>query len=251
MLRLLTNTIAKSTADRCSVGTRHLVDGCPAVEMIGLTVFRNHLPVLNDINLLVHQGELVAIMGPNGAGKSTLLKCLAGALRLNRGEVRWFGGSEIRSPNVRQYVGFVGHECSLYSELTVLENLIFAGRMHRLEWPRNRAIQSLETAGLEWSAHRRVGTLSQGLRRRVAIVRALMHDPMLILLDEPFASLDTNGRRSLEGLFRGWRNAGRTVCFASHDVCQSRLLADRIVSLDCGCIAASDTSDSVAMRRSA
>jgi ABC-2 type transport system ATP-binding protein len=123
--------------------------------------------------------------------------------------------------------------------------------MHGVARPGDRAMKSLEAAGLAWTAHRRVGTLSQGLRRRLAIVRAQMHEPRLVLLDEPFASLDTKAQQWLEWLFREWRSRGRSVCFASHDVCQSRLLADRIVWLDCGRIAASEAPDSASMRRSA
>jgi ABC-type multidrug transport system ATPase subunit len=251
MFRQLTKTFAQCRRARSGGSIGHAVDRCPAIETTGLTVFRRHLPVLDDIRLVVRQGEIVAIMGPNGAGKSTLLKCLAGAMRFNRGDVRWFGSSEIRSPILRQRVGFLGHECSLYSELTVLENLIFAGRMHSIDRPGDRAIRSLEAAGLGWTAQRRVGALSQGLRRRVAIIRALVHEPRLILLDEPFASLDIKGRQWLEGLFREWRNGGQTVCFACHDVPQSRLLGHRIVWLDCGRVAGLETSDSASARRSA
>jgi ABC-type multidrug transport system ATPase subunit len=221
------------------------------IETTGLTVFRRHLPVLNDIHLVVQQGEIVAIMGLNGAGKSTLLKCVAGAMRFNRGHVRWFGSSAIPSPILRQRVGFLGHECSLYSELTALENLTFAGRMHGIDRPGDRALSSLESAGLGWTAHHRVGALSQGLRRRVAIIRAVIHAPRLILLDEPFSSLDIKGQQWLEGLFQKWRNGGQTVCFACHEVPQSRLVADRMVWLDCGRVAGFDASNSASARRSA
>jgi heme ABC exporter ATP-binding subunit CcmA len=225
----------------------------PAVDMIGLTVFRRHLPVLYDINLVIHHGETVAIMGPNGAGKSTLLKCLGGFMRLNRGEIRWSGDSNARSPEVRRQIGYVGHECMSYGELTALENVTFAGRMHGVDRPRDHAMKLLNDSGLGCAAHRRAGDLSQGMRRRLAIARALVHNPVLILLDEPFSSIDTEGQRWLDGLFRQWRDKGRTVCFAYHDVCQSRRLADRILWLDCGRVAAIEPSesDSATARRSA
>jgi heme ABC exporter ATP-binding subunit CcmA len=225
----------------------------PAVDMIGLTVFRRHLPVLYDINLVIQHGETLAIMGPNGAGKSTLLKCLGGFMRLNRGEIRWSGDSNARSPEVRRQIGYVGHECMSYGELTALENVTFAGRMHGVDRPRDHAMKLLNDSGLGCAAHRRAGDLSQGMRRRLAIARALVHNPVLILLDEPFSSIDTEGQRWLDGLFRQWRDKGRTVCFACHDVCQSRRLADRILWLDCGRVAAIEPSesDSATARRSA
>jgi ABC-type multidrug transport system ATPase subunit len=200
--------------------------------------------LLCDINLAIQQGEQLAIMGPNGAGKSTLLRCLAGAARLDSGDVQLFGDSIAQSPEVRRHIGFVGHECGLYSELTAMENLMFAGRMYGVERPAERARQLLQEGGLEWTAHRSVGKLSQGIGRRLAIARALIHEPTLILLDEPFASLDADGRRWLERLFQQWRCERRIVCFANHDIHQSRLLADRIVWLHRGRVVAHERSDS-------
>ena len=204
------------------------------VEAIGITVVRNRVPVLREVVLSVRPGETVALMGPNGAGKSTLLRCLAGAARPDRGTIRWFGNAAGRSMADRRRIGLAGHESGLYFELTALENLIFAARMYGVVRPDNRAKELLAAAGLEPLTNRLVGQLSQGLRQRLAIARAVVHEPQLILLDEPFASLDAQGRDWLEQLFRQWRRAGRTVCFVSHDVRDSRGLADRLVSLDAG-----------------
>jgi ABC-type nitrate/sulfonate/bicarbonate transport system ATPase subunit len=115
-----------------------------------------------------------------------------------------------------------------------LENLTFAGRMSGVTRPCEQAKQILASAGLKPIADRPVRQLSQGVRQRLAIARAVIHQPRLILLDEPFASLDAQGRRWLEQRFNQWRHAGRTVCFAGHDALQSRGLADRIVSLEAG-----------------
>ena len=97
--------------------------------------------------------------------------------------------------------------------------------------------------GLELQAHRPAGQLSQGMRQRLSIVRALVHEPRLIVLDEPSSSLDAAGRQWLERLFQRWRHAGRTVCFVSHDAAQSRSLADRVVHLDAGKIVAIEKGD--------
>lgn len=199
-----------------------------------MCVVRNRVAILNDISLQIRVGEAVAILGPNGAGKSTLLKCFAGAVRPDRGELCWFGNSSASSPKVRRKIGFSGHEHGLYGELTTLENLVFAARMYGLENPAKHVESALAAASLIHLSNKRVALLSQGLRQRVAIVRSTIHNPPLVLLDEPFASLDRQGRAWLDSLFATWRQSGQAVCFASHDAVHSRELADRLVTLDCG-----------------
>lgn len=209
-------------------------DTSSIVEGTGLTVVRGRLAILRDIDLAIRRGETVAVMGANGAGKSTLLKCLAGALRPSSGEIRWFENAASGAVAVRQQIGLVGHETGLYVELTAAENLIFAARMHGLDFPRQRAERLLAELGIGPLADWPVGRLSQGARRRLAIARANVHEPTFIVLDEPYASLDAAGHVWLEQLFRTWRAQQRTVCFASHDVEQSRRLADRVIWLDAG-----------------
>ena len=206
--------------------------------MTGVSAVYGRVPVLCDIDLAVAQGESIAVMGPNGAGKSTLLKCLVGAVRPAAGHVRWFGEATTRRDVVCRQIGFVGQECGLYAELTALENLLFAGRMNGVANIHDRARALLTDAGLELQAHRPAGQLSQGMRQRLSIVRAVVHEPRLIVLDEPSSSLDAAGRQWLERLFQRWRHAGRTVCFASHDAAQSHNFADRVVQLDAGKIVA-------------
>lgn len=219
------------------VSTRNII------ELKDVSVVRGRVPVLNEVNLNVADGETVALMGANGAGKSTLLKILAGALRPPKGEIRLLGGS-LSSSAARRQIGFLGHESGLYGELTVLENLMFAARMHDLSSRTGRADQLLSQAGLKDMAHRPVARLSQGIRRRVAILRAVVHNPRLILLDEPFTGLDVDGYRWLENCFGEWRAAQRAVCFACHDLTQGNRLADRVVQIDSGRIAAAEPSAS-------
>lgn len=205
-----------------------------AITVSKLTAAYGRMSVLRDIDLEVCEGESVAIMGPNGAGKTTLLKCLIGAVRPAAGSVTWFGEAVTRTQAVRRQVGYVGQESGLYPELTVLENLIFSGRMYGVANIHEQAELLLANARLESHANRFAGQLSKGMQQRVAIVRALVHEPRLIVLDEPSSNLDVEGRHWLELLFEGWRQAGQTVCFASHDVAQTNALADRIVELAAG-----------------
>jgi heme exporter protein A len=223
------------------------------IESKNLTVYRSLIPVLNDISFTVRACEFVAVDGANGAGKTTLLKCMAGAVRPDRGIVTWFGKTSRCSAAVRRQIGFAGHECGLYAELTALENLVFAARMHGLAYPAERAMVSLANADMKEIAHRPVRQMSQGMRQRLAIVRAALHDPPLILLDEPFASLDSQGRGWLEQLFNQWRHAGRTVCWVNHNSAQNLQLADRILALHAGSMLEVKTTPNRAkrLRRSA
>ncbi len=230
------------TKPRTKTTNRSTSRGTPAVEAAGLSVALGRVPVLRDVDLAVGRGESVALMGPNGAGKSTLLRCLAGSLRAGRGVVRWSGRPATRSTDGRRQIGYVGHECGLYAELTALENLIFFGRMYGVRGVHKRARALLAACGIAARADDPVGRLSRGLQQRVAIARALVHDPPLVLFDEPFANLDVDGRRWLAELFHEWRQAGRTICFATHDVRQGHTLADRIVWLDAGRVRAIEAS---------
>ncbi len=209
--------------------------------------------VLRDVDVAVAEGEVIAVIGPNGAGKSTLLKCLVGAMRPVAGRVCWFGQANARSYQVRRQIGYLGQECGLYAELTALENLLFAGRMNGVAHVLDRATALLAEGGIESQAHRPAGQLSQGMRRRLAIARASLHEPRLIVLDEPFSNLDAASRLWLDRLFQRWRRTGRTVCFASHDAAQCRNLADRVIHLDAGRIVAIERPDRLptALQRSA
>ena len=234
MLRKSVNTLMRAWAGDYAANQVLCRRGGYAVEVVGLGAVYERVPVLRDVDLAIAEGESIAVMGPNGAGKSTLLKCLVGAVRPAAGRVCWFGEATTRCNQVRRQIGYVGQESGLYGELTALENLLFAGRMNGIANVRDRAAALLVEGGIESQTHRPAGQLSQGMRQRLAITRVLMHDPQLIILDEPSSNLDAAGRQWLEQLFEKWQRAGRTVCFASHDAAQSRNLAHRIVHLDVG-----------------
>jgi ABC-type multidrug transport system ATPase subunit len=203
--------------------------------------------VLRNINLEMAIGETLAVMGPNGSGKSTLLTCLAGAVRPVAGSIRWFGEGSARCHRVRKQIGFVGQQMGLYAELTVMENLVFAGRMHGIQNVHARVAHVLVDGGMAPLAHRLAGQLSQGTRQRIATLRALVHGPRLLVLDEPSASLDEEGQQWLRRLLERWHDAGQTVCFATHDATLCCTAADRIIRLHSGQIVATERS-SCAMR---
>ncbi len=210
-----------------------------AVQAVSLTCVRGRVRVLDGLDLAVKQGEILAITGANGAGKTTLIKSVAGALRPHSGGLIWFGHASAPSAAVRRHIGYAGHECGLYRDLTAFENLLFSARMHGLDSPGDIVANLLRESGLERIADCLIAKLSQGICRRLAIARAIIHRPKLILLDEPFTSLDIQGQMWLERQFQKWRLDGATVCFSSHNLDHCRGLAHRVVRLDRGRIMAS------------
>jgi len=201
---------------------------CSALEAQNVSYIRGRTAVLRDLNLTVACGDIVALLGANGVGKTTLLECLAGVLRPTGGGVHWFGEAGSDSTSSRRWVGFLGHESSLYHSLTAWENLHFAGRMYGLDQPEDRVEEVLSSFQLKSHAHRPTGSLSRGMRQRLAIARAMLHEPVILMLDEPFTSLDDSARDSLEELLRAMRRSGMAILMTSHDPAQSRNLADRI-----------------------
>jgi heme ABC exporter ATP-binding subunit CcmA len=188
-----------------------------ALEARNLSVMRDNRVVIHGVNLTLASGEIVALVGCNGVGKTTLLQCLAGALRPAGGEVLWQGESDRFSPAARKLVGFVGHESSLYLALTAQENLLFAGRMSGIDEPEKRTSNLLSLAGLEDHAAKKMAQLSRGMRQRLAVCRAVIHDPAIVLLDEPFTSLDGDGRNWLTSFLCEMRKRNRAILLTTHE----------------------------------
>jgi len=206
----------------------------PAIEAHRLAKAFGRRIVLRDLGLAIGEGETVALMGSNGAGKTTLLRCLAAILRPTAGHVRWFGEPAASGPEMRRLVGVLGHGNLLYPHLTLRENLLFAARMYDLSRPDDTADRWLRSAGLEWAAKRPASGLSRGMAQRAGLARALLHEPKILLLDEPFAGLDVEGASWLAGTLQDLCNRGRTICFATHDPARARQLADRSLYLRAG-----------------
>jgi heme exporter protein A len=187
--------------------------------------------VLDALELEIAAGESVALTGANGAGKTTLLGCLASALRPDGGEVRWFGRRAGRDAALRRQVGLLAHDSALYPHLTLRENLFFAARMCGVDHPRQHADRWLDLSGMARHAEVLPTRLSRGMRQRLAVARALIHDPPLLLLDEPFTALDAAGAQWLLRLLVDLRGRGRTICFVTHQQDKIQLLAQRILEL--------------------
>jgi heme exporter protein A len=196
--------------------------------------------VLRGLDFRVEAGEFVALLGPNGAGKTTFLRILASLSRPSLGEVVIAG---YRLPSqaaaVRQRLGVVSHLPLLYGDLTADENLRFYGRMYTVPRLDQRIVEVLDLVGL--SARRRdlVRTYSRGMQQRLAIGRAMLHDPEVILFDEPYTGLDQEASNMLDGVLRQVAGLGHTVVMTSHDLARTADLASRFDVLSRGVVAAS------------
>jgi heme ABC exporter ATP-binding subunit CcmA len=207
----------------------------PYLEIKGLKKSFALKPILRGIDLELNQGERWALMGANGAGKTTLLRILAGLTAPSAGSVRIDGLDLVQdAQRVRRLVGFVGHQPYLYDDLTALENLHFFGRMYAVKDAQQRARALLHRVGLEKRAQERVNTLSRGQVQRLALARALLHSPRLLLLDEPDTGLDEQGNKLLETLVDEHVAQDGAVLFATHQLEHAQKLADSIITLDNG-----------------
>ena len=172
---------------------------------------------LSQVSFTCDAGEIIGLLGPNGAGKSTLLNILATLLSPSKGTVtygdRTGGGAEIRAD-----IGMLGHDLFLYPELTARENLTFFGQLYGLPDVPRAVAAALEHAGLAARADDFVSGFSRGMRQRVALERALLHDPRLILLDEPFTGLDQASTAALVARLRERQRAGCLIVLATHDL---------------------------------
>jgi heme exporter protein A len=190
---------------------------------------------LSRVTMTVRAGEIVGLFGPNGAGKSTLLGILSTLARPTGGEVRYGGrlAREVGDP-LRARIGVLGHDLFLYGDLTARENLAFFGRLYGLRDANARVAEALAHARLDARANDRVSGFSRGLRQRLALERALLHGPRLVLLDEPFTGLDDESASLLVARLRSLRDRGAIVLMATHDFESADGLVDRAVCLNEG-----------------
>jgi heme ABC exporter ATP-binding subunit CcmA len=202
-----------------------------AIALRGVSREYGERLALRDVSLELPRGATLVVLGPNGAGKTTLLRILATLLRPSGGEVSVLGSSLPRDAwRVRGRIGFLGHEPLLYRELTVAENLAFHARLHGLgENGEGRARRLLEQVGMEGRAGERVVNLSAGMRQRVAVCRAALHDPELYLLDEPLAHLDPEAAELIEPVIGA--GEGRTRVLVTHDPDRGLHEADVVLAL--------------------
>lgn len=209
----------------------------PAVELVRVSRLYDGFAALSDISLRVRPGAAVLLLGENGAGKSTLLRLIAGLITPTSGTVSVLGAQPHER---RERLAFMSHAPLLYDELTALENLRYFAELYRDACPNLDPERALHDVGLDPALSRRVGDFSQGMRQRASLARALMLEPDLLLLDEPFSNLDAVSARQMVDHLRiflarpGRNGARRTLFLTTHQAELARPLASSVLHLSAG-----------------
>lgn len=219
----------------------------PVLEVTGARVAFAGRPALRGVSLRLAPGEVLALLGPNGAGKSTLIRIISGRLAPQRGAVTVDGLDPARDGRARRKVGIVPQGIALFEKLSARENLVAFGRLMGVAPGAvgRAADDALTRVGLSQRAGDLVGTLSGGMRRRINIAAALMHQPRVVILDEPTAGLDHQSQADLIRLIRDLRLTGLGVLLVTHDMAEAEAVADRIAVLVAGEIRAEGTVESL------
>lgn len=188
--------------------------------------------VLTDINLFISRGQFITVLGPNGAGKSTLLRLLSMMTKPSGGQVLIDGVSGKDSPlSLRKKIGVLSHNSFLYGGLTARENLKFYGKLYDVPDLRQRIDQVIEEVGLQYDMSDPVNTFSRGMLQRLAIARAIIHDPEILFLDEPYTGLDRHAVEILNNVLFNLNRKDRTIFMITHNFEQGLAHSDRILML--------------------
>ena len=206
-----------------------------AVELEGITKRFSRTWALRGVAIRVAAGESVCLLGPNGSGKTTLLRILATATRPSGGRARIFGyETRADGDEVRERVGLLSHRTFLYGELTALENLRFAAGMCGLRITEPNLHRALEEVGLDHAAGRRVRGFSQGMIQRLALARATLHQPPLLLLDEPYSALDVGALQLLDRFLERFVAGGGTMIVVTHQIERGLVACKRAIAINAG-----------------
>lgn len=215
-----------------------------AIETRGLTRYYGDLCAVDHLDLEVREGETLGFLGPNGAGKTTTIRMLTGLIRPTEGSARVAGHELAQDPlAVKRQVGVVPQRSNLYGELSARDNLIFVAQLYglpRARW-RPRADELLERMGLAERAATPFAALSGGMKRRLTIAAALIHEPSILFLDEPTTGLDVQAARGIRGLVSSLSERGVTVFLTTHLIAEAEQLADRVAIIVRGRLIALDT----------
>jgi ABC-type multidrug transport system ATPase subunit len=203
---------------------------------------------LREVTASFQPGRVYAIFGDNGAGKSTLLRVICGLARPTAGTVHIFGSRERSEFTAR--LGYMGHAPLLYDEMTGMENLRYFAGLYGIG-DASRCEQAIAAVGLDPALTRRVGEYSQGMRQRLSLARAAIHDPEILLLDEPFSNLDPGSARAMGRLVAGMRDRGKTVLVVTHQAAHLAEIADESLWMAAGRIAAWEQGIVAAQRATA
>jgi len=221
------------------------------IETHGLTKQFGEFVAVNDINLNVAAGQVFAVLGPNGAGKTTTVRMLTSILKPTAGTARVAGFDVVRqSTQVRAAVGVLTEQHGLYERMRALEYLEFFGRVYSLstDETRKRGLALMDRFGLTDALTKRLGEYSKGMKQKLALVRAMLHDPQVLLLDEPTSAMDPQSAKQVREAITDLRKDSRTVVLTTHNLTEAQLLADSIGVIRRGRMIASGSFEELAQR---
>jgi heme exporter protein A len=207
-----------------------------ALEVDGVWKYYGDFPALRNIQLSIEPGSTVALLGRNGAGKTTLLRIIAGLSKASEGSVR-IRNADVRQQATRRRIGVLGHGISLYDELSATENLVLFAKLYGLDEPEKTAAEWLERTGLGRVRDGLVREFSRGMRQRLAVARAFMHEPEVLLLDEPFTALDDRAITVLQSLLADAHANGRTIILSTHQLREALEVATHVALIQRGQLA--------------
>jgi len=203
----------------------------PVIVVADLIKQFGRFAALRGVNASFEAGRLYAILGDNGAGKTTLLRALAGLTPATRGTITMLGTTVLR--DICAHLGYMAHPSLLYDEMSGMENLRYFARLYGIQ-DEARCEAVIRTVKLEPSLERPVGQYSQGMRQRMSLARALLNDPKILLLDEPFSNVDVRSAREMAGLLQQLRDGGKTILVVTHQAALLREVADEFVWMEAG-----------------
>lgn len=211
-----------------------------SIEVKNLTKLYSSQKAVNDISFTVNEGEIVGFLGPNGAGKSTTMKILSCFIPPTKGSVQVSGYDVLEMPNeVKKRIGYLPENNPLYKEMYVKEYLSFVARVYKISSPKKQIDEIIDRTGLTLERKKKIGQLSKGYRQRVGLAQAMIHDPEVLILDEPTTGLDPNQLAEIRDLIR---NLGKekTVLLSTHIMQEVEALCDRVIIIDRGQLVAND-----------
>jgi ABC-2 type transport system ATP-binding protein len=213
-----------------------------SIEVKNLYKYYGEQAAVRDVSFSVKKGEIVAFLGPNGAGKSTTMKIMTGFMPASEGEVFICGKKvDIDKLDTRQIIGYLPENNPLYTDMYVREYLEFVGRIYKIKNLKARVSEMIHAVGLDVEQHKKIGALSKGYRQRVGLAQAIIHDPEVLILDEPTTGLDPNQLVEIRELIRSIGKE-KTVLLSTHIMQEVEAICDRVIIISKGQIVADDTA---------
>ena len=213
-----------------------------SIEVKNLSKFYGEQAAVNDISFSIHKGEIVGFLGPNGAGKSTTMKILTGFIPATSGEVKICGMEvDVDSLETRKKIGYLPENNPLYLDMYVREYLEFVGKIYKVPNLKARIDEMIQQVGLEVEQNKKIGMLSKGYRQRVGLAQAIIHDPEVLILDEPTTGLDPNQLVEIRELIKRIGKS-KTVMLSTHIMQEVEAICDRVIIIKSGKIVANSTA---------